>query len=78
MPRVSSKKKYFAKYFFKIVKKNLQRSMAELFGVGIAAISKHLKNIYESQELTLEATVSKMEIVQSVTIPMASCGSRTN
>ena len=25
-----------------------QRAIAELFGVGIAAISKHLKNIYES------------------------------
>ena len=29
-----------------------QRAIAELFGVGVAAISKHLKNIFESQELT--------------------------
>lgn len=28
-----------------------QKSMAELFGVGVPAISKHLKNIYESEEL---------------------------
>ncbi len=41
-----------------------QRSMAELFGVNIPAISKHLKNIYESKELSPEATISKMETVQ--------------
>ena len=41
-----------------------QSVMSELFGVKIPAISKHLKNIYESKELTPEATVSKMEIVQ--------------
>ena len=28
-----------------------QRAIAELFGVGIAAISKHLKNIFDSGEL---------------------------
>lgn len=38
--------------------------MSELFGVKIPAVSKHLKNIYESKELIPEATVSKMEIVQ--------------
>ena len=38
-----------------------QRAIAELFGVGVAAISKHLKNIFESQELTEAAVVSKME-----------------
>ena len=42
-----------------------QRAIAELFGVGVAAISKHLKNIYESGELTPEATISKMETVQT-------------
>jgi hypothetical protein len=42
-----------------------QRAIAELFGVGIAAISKHLENIYESGELTTGATISKMETVQS-------------
>ncbi len=41
-----------------------QRAMAELFGVNIPSVSRHLKNIYESQELILEATVSKNEIVQ--------------
>ena len=41
-----------------------QSVMSELFGVKIPAISKHLKKIYESQELSPEATVSKMEIVQ--------------
>jgi hypothetical protein len=38
--------------------------MAELFGVGIPAIAKHLANIYASGELDPQATVSKMEIVQ--------------
>jgi hypothetical protein len=42
-----------------------QRTMADLFGVKTSAISKHLKNIYESNELTQEATISKMEIVQT-------------
>ncbi len=41
-----------------------QKRMAELFGVGVAAISKHLENIYESGELQREATVSVLETVQ--------------
>lgn len=41
-----------------------QSSMAELFDVNVPAISKHLQNIYEDNELTREATVSKMEIVR--------------
>ena len=41
-----------------------QKTMAELFGVKIPAISKHLKNIYISGELNEEATISKMETVQ--------------
>ena len=41
-----------------------QKSMAELFGVQIPAINKHLKNIYEEGELEEKATISKMEIVQ--------------
>lgn len=36
--------------------------MAELFGVKIPAISKHLKNIFEDGELNEELVVSKMEI----------------
>ncbi|HPE88303.1 MAG TPA: virulence RhuM family protein [Spirochaetales bacterium] len=42
-----------------------QTAMAELFGVNIPAISKHLANIYEEGELNREATVSKMETVQT-------------
>ncbi len=41
-----------------------QKGMAELFGVGIPAINKHLKNIFEEGELNLSSTISKMEIVQ--------------
>ncbi len=41
-----------------------QKTMTELFGVKIPAISKHLKNIYSSGELNEEATVSKIERVQ--------------
>jgi hypothetical protein len=41
-----------------------QKRMAELFGVGVAAISKHLENIYQSGELHREATVSILETVQ--------------
>ena len=38
--------------------------MAELFGVKTQAITKHLGNIYEEEELTREATCSKKEQVQ--------------
>jgi hypothetical protein len=38
--------------------------MAELFGVKIPAVNKHLKNIFDSGELEKEATVSILEIVQ--------------
>lgn len=38
-----------------------QKAMAELFGVKSPAISKHLKNIFESGELVESAVVSKME-----------------
>ena len=41
-----------------------QRGMSDLFGVGIAAINKHLNNIYEDGELEREATISKMEMVR--------------
>ncbi len=40
-----------------------QKAMAQLFGVGVPAVSKHLKNIYESGELEQNATISKMETV---------------
>jgi hypothetical protein len=42
-----------------------QKTMAELFGVGVPAINKHLKNIFESGELDAQATISKMEMVRS-------------
>lgn len=41
-----------------------QRAMAQLFDVGVPAISKHLANIFSEGELQQESTVSKMEIVQ--------------
>ena len=41
-----------------------QLEIATLFGVQKAAISKHLKNIFQSGELHREATVSKMETLQ--------------
>ena len=42
-----------------------QKAMAQLFDVGIPAISKHLKNIFEEGELTDSSVVSKMEITAS-------------
>ena len=39
-----------------------QKAMAQLFGVGVPAISKHLKNIFQEGELQKEVVVSKMEI----------------
>jgi hypothetical protein len=51
---------FFAKETFWLT----QRTIAELFGVNVPAISKHLKNIYSSGELSEEATISKMETVQ--------------
>lgn len=42
-----------------------QKSMSELFDVGVPAIAKHLNNIFLSGELEEEPTVSKMEIVQT-------------
>ncbi len=42
-----------------------QKAMAELFDVKTPAISKHLQNIYEEEELDRTATISKMETVQN-------------
>ena len=39
-----------------------QKAMAQLFDVGVPAISKHLKNIFEEGELDEIVVVSKMEI----------------
>ncbi len=41
-----------------------QKGMAEIFGVGVPAINKHLNNIFNDKELSQLSTVSKMEIVQ--------------
>ena len=43
----------------------IQRALAALFRVNVPAITKHLKNIFESGELDRAATVSKMAMVQS-------------
>lgn len=40
-----------------------QKAMAQLFGVGVPAVSKHLKNIFDEGELSPEMTISKMETV---------------
>ena len=40
-----------------------QKAMATLFDVGVPAISKHLKNIFECGELDKTTTISKMETV---------------
>ncbi len=42
-----------------------QKVMAELFEVNVPAISKHLKNIFETKELEEVSVVSKMEITAS-------------
>ena len=39
-----------------------QKAMAELFGVQVPAISKHLKKIFEDGELEEKVVISKMEI----------------
>jgi len=42
-----------------------QKKMAELFDVNVPAISKHLSSIFKEGELQKEATIPKMETVQS-------------
>ena len=42
-----------------------QKAIAALFGVEVPAISKHLKNIFESAELAENSVVSKMETTAS-------------
>ncbi len=38
-----------------------QKALAELFGVQVPAINKHLKNIFESDELQESAVISILE-----------------
>ena len=40
-----------------------QKAMAELFGVQVPAISKHLRNIFDEGELSRDTTISKIETV---------------
>jgi hypothetical protein len=42
-----------------------QKALAELFGVGVPAINKHLKNIFESGELAEDAVISILETTAS-------------
>lgn len=42
-----------------------QKRLAELFGVEVPTINYHLKEIYKSGELTEEATIRKIRIVQT-------------
>ena len=42
-----------------------QKRMADLFGVDVRTINYHLSQIYETGELTKEATIRKIGIVQS-------------
>ena len=38
-----------------------QKAMAELFGVNVPAVSKHLRNIFDNKELNQDSVISKME-----------------
>lgn len=42
-----------------------QKRMAELFGVDLRTINDHIKNIYDSSELEMSATLRKFRIVQT-------------
>lgn len=42
----------------------IQKGMSELFKVNVPAISKRLNNTYQDEELSIGATISKMEIVR--------------
>jgi len=48
----------------RLLAKLTQKRMAELFGVSVPAISKHLDNIYTDGELERRATISILETVQ--------------
>ncbi|MFC5049389.1 virulence RhuM family protein [Rubritalea spongiae] len=41
-----------------------QKQLSESFDVGVPAINKHLKNIFETGELDEHSTISKLEIVR--------------
>jgi len=41
-----------------------QKQIAELFGVSIPTINKHIKNIYKEEELSKDSTIRKFLIVR--------------
>lgn len=55
-----------------------QKAMTQLFAVAVPAISKHLTNIYNTNELRKEATVSILETVQKEGKRNVNCNSRIN
>lgn len=42
-----------------------QRAMAEIFDIDVSGITKHIKNIFESQELDEDSNVQKLHIANS-------------
>lgn len=42
-----------------------QKMMAALFDVDVRTVNEHLRNIYEQGEVTPEATIRKLRIVQT-------------
>lgn len=42
-----------------------QRRLAELFGVDVRTVNEHLRNIYDSGELSEAATLRKIRIVRT-------------
>lgn len=55
-----------------------QKAMAELFDVDRSVITKHLANIYESEELLQEATCAKIALVQTEGTRQVKCWKRNN
>lgn len=53
-----------------------QKAMSQLFDVSVPAINQHLKNIYETNELTPEATIKKNLIVQQEDLLIAEISRR--
>ena len=42
-----------------------QKQLVELYQTAKSTVSEHIKNIYDSEELTFEATVRKIRTVQN-------------
>lgn len=43
-----------------------QKALAELFGVGVPAVNKHLKNVFETHELVEDSVISILETTAAV------------